>query len=190
MVNVLCAMFVFVFKKEVGMFVYFIQDGKGNGGAIKIGKAKNVQSRLDALQIGNPRKLSIMATIKCKSCKEAEKLEKELHKKFKYYRIRGEWFSGNIKLHSIQESFDIDPPEEITLTKLERESIKKGSKIDKDTLKKYHKIKKIIWQKMGKHEPSKVEMIKFLQEETGCSINTANNMKKEAVKYCEERGLI
>lgn len=93
------------------MFVYFIQDGKGKGGYIKIGKAKNIKNRLESLQIGNPRKLTLMAAIRCKTCKEALKIEKELHHRFRKHHIRGEWYDGFIELNTVRESFDVEPQE-------------------------------------------------------------------------------
>lgn len=91
------------------MFVYFIQEGKGNHGYIKIGVSNNVNKRLDSLQTGNPRKLTLMASIKCDTPNNAYRLEKKLHKKFKSQCIRGEWFSGMINLNSIQETFNTKP---------------------------------------------------------------------------------
>ena len=91
------------------MYVYFIQEGKGNHGHIKIGKSRNVNERLKSLQTGNPRKLTLMASIRCKTANDAYRLEKKLHKKFKSHHVRGEWFSGMIRLNSIQEAFEIEP---------------------------------------------------------------------------------
>lgn len=65
------------------------------------------------MQIGNPEILRLIALIPCFSCKEAEKVEKELHRKFKSYRIRGEWFSRKIPLKDIRDDIEIDNPYEI-----------------------------------------------------------------------------
>jgi len=91
------------------MYVYFIQEGKGSYGYIKIGKSNNVDKRLDSLQTGNPRKLTLMASIKCKTPNDALRLEKKLHIKFKKENIRGEWFSGLINLNSVEDVFHIEP---------------------------------------------------------------------------------
>ena len=70
-------------------YVYFITDGHGH---IKIGKADDVVSRLNELQTGNPFKLHTLLSIIVNSKREAFNLELSLHKKFKEYRLEGEWF--------------------------------------------------------------------------------------------------
>ena len=91
------------------MYVYFIQEGKGKCGSIKIGKSKDVAKRLKSLQTGNPRKLTLMALIKCKTPNDAHRLEGKFHLMFKTDGVRGEWFNGTINLNLIQESFEIEP---------------------------------------------------------------------------------
>ena len=174
------------------MYVYFIQDGRGNGGPIKIGKAKDVEKRLSILQIGNPRKLTLLAAIKCKSCGDAIRLEKELHKKFSNYQLRGEWFRGSIELHTIKEAkFDVEPPEEIVIHNETEGKLYRGrDKLDPIIRKKYNKIKKVIWQKMGKFKPSNQETARYLTELTGVNVKNTTHMKRLAVKYCEENGFI
>lgn len=73
------------------MFVYFIKCINRDG-YIKIGVAKEVQSRLDTMQTGCPYKLELLAAIKCVSRKQAYELEGKLHRLFKAKHIRGEWF--------------------------------------------------------------------------------------------------
>ena len=70
--------------------VYFIQSG--NVGPVKIGVAKNVQKRLDALQTGNHMELKLITKIICEGMVHAYAMEKKFHRKFKKYHIRGEWF--------------------------------------------------------------------------------------------------
>lgn len=72
--------------------VYFIRDGMGN---IKIGKTKDVLSRLNTLQTANAHELSIHFVMKVETMRDAEVLEKELHDKFDYCHICGEWFREN-----------------------------------------------------------------------------------------------
>jgi len=91
------------------MYVYFIQEGRGKHGSIKIGKSSNINKRLKSLQTGNPRKLTLMATIKCTTPNNAHRLESKLHLMFKADRVRGEWFNGLINLNLIQETFEIEP---------------------------------------------------------------------------------
>ncbi len=72
--------------------IYFIQDQKTY--AIKIGfTAGNPLSRLDALQTGNPNKLSLL-----KSIDGDMGLESSLHEQFKESRINGEWFHPSADL--------------------------------------------------------------------------------------------
>ena len=78
------------------MYVYFIRSGRRKNNAIKIGKAMNIQRRLDQLQTGNPCQLHLLGYIRCDSVKHAEHIEKLLHDRFKKQNIRGEWFAGNI----------------------------------------------------------------------------------------------
>jgi antitoxin component HigA of HigAB toxin-antitoxin module len=56
--------------------------------AVKIGKARDVKSRLSMLQIGNPTSLELVEMIEDNS----GKLEGLLHRWFRGKRIRGEWF--------------------------------------------------------------------------------------------------
>lgn len=72
-------------------FVYFVQEG--SDGAIKIGYARGVASRLALLQAGNPRPLRLLAAIQ-----GARSVEYELHARFAYLRLFGEWFSPGSEL--------------------------------------------------------------------------------------------
>lgn len=66
--------------------VYFIQEGVS--GSIKIGCTKNVSSRLDALQVANPRPLRLLGIIKT----DDARLEKSWHERFAADCVLGEWF--------------------------------------------------------------------------------------------------
>jgi len=77
-------------------FVYFILDEKSN--AVKIGKANNINQRLQDLQTGNPNTLSVIYNIKCKSEEHSFLTEKYYHKKFEHIRVNGEWFTYDEKL--------------------------------------------------------------------------------------------
>lgn len=57
--------------------------------AYKIGFSKNVPVRIDTLQIGNTQDLILIKEFKCL---DSNALEKIVHKKYKEYRFRGEWF--------------------------------------------------------------------------------------------------
>lgn len=64
-------------------FIYFIQAGK----AIKIGFTTNLMDRFMVIQTSNAEKLKLIAVIE-----GSPEGESELHKMFKKYNIRGEWF--------------------------------------------------------------------------------------------------
>jgi hypothetical protein len=87
------------------MYVYFIRAGVGKRKPIKIGVAKSIQKRMENLQIANHEELSLVACIPCKTRKEAEFIEKGLHKRFARKHIRGEWFKGDIRISHIREEF-------------------------------------------------------------------------------------
>lgn len=87
------------------MFVYFIQCGK-QGGPIKIGKASDVEKRISELQTGSPFTLSLLAKIPCAGDKDAFRMEKWFHDRFHRKHIRGEWFTGSIKLKTIEANID------------------------------------------------------------------------------------
>ena len=70
-------------------YVYFITDGNGH---IKIGKADDVMERVAELQTGNPYKLSVILNVIMPTKTKAFNLERELHDKFKRFRLEGEWF--------------------------------------------------------------------------------------------------
>jgi len=83
------------------MCVYFVR--AGSNGPIKIGVAKDVESRLETLQTGNHMELRIVTKIKCRSRQEAYDKESQFHKMFERKRIRGEWFHSTIRINQISE---------------------------------------------------------------------------------------
>lgn len=66
--------------------LYFVQDSEN--GAIKIGVAEDVVSRLRGLQVGNPHELVILAYVS----ESPVGLETFLHSLLSQHLIRGEWF--------------------------------------------------------------------------------------------------
>lgn len=70
--------------------IYFIKAKK----CVKIGVAADPNARLKELQTGNPFKLKIAATIPGHFA-----TEKELHRIFERFRLKGEWFrySGHLR---------------------------------------------------------------------------------------------
>ena len=77
----------------MGCYVYMIQKGYGS---IKIGVSKDPDARLRQLQTGNHGDLFIIAKFPFKSEAEARTMENELHKKFRKFRLNGEWFKKGI----------------------------------------------------------------------------------------------
>lgn len=66
-------------------YVYFIRQRR----YIKIGRSRDWHARLQALQAATPYKLEPVMIIKTK---DSVRLEKELHYRYRDYRVRGEWF--------------------------------------------------------------------------------------------------
>ena len=91
-------------------YVYFIQEAIGLHAPIKIGVSNNVKERLRNIQCCNPRKLEVYATLGPMGVAKAFQVEEALHKKFKSFHLRGEWFSGVIKdrFHTLAEVDRID----------------------------------------------------------------------------------
>ena len=83
------------------VYVYFIREivnkKKGKYGFIKIGIARNVANRLEALQTSNARELELLIAIPFKSRMQARHVEKKLHRRFRRFRVRGEWFDKRLK---------------------------------------------------------------------------------------------
>jgi len=79
-------------------YVYFILDSVK--GAIKIGKANDIDTRLSDLQVGNPSDLVVLHYIKCRNSDHARFMENHYHKTFEKLHIRGEWFTYEKELFS------------------------------------------------------------------------------------------
>ena len=71
--------------KDQKNFVYIIQELQS--GDLKVGISKTPKKRLGQLQIANPRKLTITHLLE-----GTDETEKEIQRKLRPYRIRGEWF--------------------------------------------------------------------------------------------------
>jgi len=68
-------------------FIYLIRNGHSNH--YKIGISKNVVSRLNTLQTGNPEKLSLISFFPSINTYNQEQ---ELHNHYSEKRVAGEWF--------------------------------------------------------------------------------------------------
>lgn len=75
------------------MHVYIIEAS----GYFKVGLANNVSARKKALQTSNPHTLKVRYYVKLRSRADAKKVEAMMHKRFKKFQKRGEWFSANIE---------------------------------------------------------------------------------------------
>lgn len=80
------------------MHVYFIVTNGCNPRMLKIGKANDVDSRLHELQCACPFDLELRGKLACKGELHAFEVERDLHKTFKKYRRRGEWFLYNTEV--------------------------------------------------------------------------------------------
>lgn len=67
-------------------FVYFIREFR-KGGAIKIGRARDPWARVAELATGSSHDLCILAVVP-----GGAELEREFHREFAAFRLRGEWF--------------------------------------------------------------------------------------------------
>ncbi len=70
--------------------VYIIQENPTLN--IKIGYAKNINSRLSGIQVGNPRTLSLIFKENFPSEEQCRKPEKLLHSHLSFCALSGEWF--------------------------------------------------------------------------------------------------
>ncbi len=81
-------------------YVYFIQETytrtiRGEC-AVKIGLAVDPLRRVRELQTGNARRLHLLMKIGPMSDKRAAAIERKLHKRFKRWRLVGEWFEPRV----------------------------------------------------------------------------------------------
>lgn len=94
------------------MNVYFIKT-RDNAQLVKVGKAKDVQTRLAALQTGSAVGLELVGNILCESDKAAYELEKHIHENFYNLRARGEWFRYSANLRNFIQGCEQKDPEKV-----------------------------------------------------------------------------
>jgi len=84
--------------------IYFI---KSESGHVKIGYSENgVEQRINALQCGCPFELTLLKAID--GDREQEQL---LHRKFKSFRCKGEWFSFTDEIMNfLEKPYKLEPP--------------------------------------------------------------------------------
>ena len=75
-------------SKEPFYRVYFLTDGE----YVKIGYARNVNSRINTLQTGMHRDLERLFTYPCYDKESAIKLEQYAHRLFSKHHINREWY--------------------------------------------------------------------------------------------------
>ena len=75
-----------IVDNELGESVYFIVDDTSN--AVKIGRSKSPQKRLEALQSNNPNKIRLAKVIP----NSGQRLEIHLQDRFSTAKLNGEWF--------------------------------------------------------------------------------------------------
>lgn len=92
--------------KEQNYGVYFIYCGEQKNSPVKIGVTSDLDSRMSALQTGNPYQLFCKAFIPCFDKDQAYKLEGFLHHRLKKSRMIGEWFRlYHLDLKKMLDSF-------------------------------------------------------------------------------------
>jgi Meiotically up-regulated gene 113 len=72
-------------------YIYFVSDGT----LIKIGRAVNVQKRLQSMQTASVNRLTVLATLLAHIS-----IERLIHRRFKEHRVSGEWFRPNSSLET------------------------------------------------------------------------------------------
>lgn len=81
-------------KMKVNYYIYLVQEQLlSNKGAVKIGMSSRVDRRIENMQVGNSRKLVLVAKMGPFGEIKATCFEKQLHRRFKRHHIRGEWFN-------------------------------------------------------------------------------------------------
>lgn len=76
-------------------YVYMIlETGVVMDACLKIGFSYKPESRLKEMQVGNPRPLKMAAKLGPFSEAQAVDIERKLHRVFKKYHVRGEWFDA------------------------------------------------------------------------------------------------
>jgi hypothetical protein len=76
------------------MRVYFLLASTAHWQRIKIGRAKDVEARIAALQIGSPTPLRLLGSLEASSLQHAVHIEGSLHRIFDAYHVDGEWFTA------------------------------------------------------------------------------------------------
>lgn len=79
--------------KDKKSFVYFVE--LVGQGVMKIGRAKDIASRVSSIQSSTPGEIKLLGTIP-----GGREVERDAHSHFAQHRARGEWFSLNPEVRS------------------------------------------------------------------------------------------
>ena len=79
---------------EPDAFIYCVQ--QGDSGLIKIGRARNPESRLKSMQTGNAETLHLRAAAWLPG-----EMEWVIHRELKPWRYRGEWFQPTVEVVNV-----------------------------------------------------------------------------------------
>lgn len=121
--------------------VYFISS---ENGPIKIGKAKNVMSRLSALQTSNPETLSILGILFGK-----EGIERRIHEQFSDLRLKGEWFKREVPLIEFISKNTV-PVEAATISHREGQLVERVKKLEESLANNCAKLRSDIYFEVSK----------------------------------------
>ena len=76
-------------------YIYLLESSNEDGTIYKIGYTKNdVKKRIEKLQTGNPYEIKEVCNYKTKY---NQRLEKAIHNRYNYCRLKGEWFKLELK---------------------------------------------------------------------------------------------
>lgn len=81
-------------------WVYFLLDE--DRGFIKVGYSQDPTGRVKRLATGSGSQMKLLACIE-----GTRDLETQLHRQFKPYRIKGEWFRAEPVMHFLAKQFDL-----------------------------------------------------------------------------------
>lgn len=85
--------------------IYLIESNTDGFIAYKIGKtSRKVKKRLKEIATGNAGKLSVIFEFESQNVNE---LEKTLHRQFKQYHHRGEWFNDELNISKFIDACNI-----------------------------------------------------------------------------------
>lgn len=77
-------------------YIYAMQAGD----LVKIGYARDPAARRAEIQTGNGNEVKIVRTFQCShNVQTVKNIERRIHKHFKQWRVRGEWFKAELLAH-------------------------------------------------------------------------------------------